>query len=1236
MNHRKSRSTLVVAFVFLSSLLASQLALAHHDIPAWLTQNFAGPTYTVYYATACPPAEPGCNTDETVLPDDGDGDGTPNAVEEMLAYLEDSRSAFMSTFGMREPYFNYTSPRLAYMSGGCWGSYNGHTMWMCARGTSADWVQAKSTAVHELFHGAQWAYGGSAPQPGWVIEGQAAFIEDEVFNDLDDNAGTFLFSQGSVYLSDPNAFALTSTGYPIAWFWKYLAEQYGTTADPYQGMDLIETFWDRSDTLHISGMAAVDAALAIDHPGTTFEDVYKDFVIANYARKLTDPALPAKYRYADEAELLPGPLPAVKLDVDQGVGPTDQVGPLLSYVAAWGVRYYQIRPDAGVPIISIDVHQDTANRVFYTLLKVRDGNLISEERYTGRHFARSFPNDSYDQVVLIVAGLDNYANYRLGLNAREPVLNIVDPLRARPAEVTAGSPSIRDTFLVKLEVLDATLQSVAGIDTSGITLTVGTTVIPGADVLTSAYIQGQYWLLVRAPAKSTGTYDLGAQWSALSDTEPLAVNYTTRPTTDNLLVIDRSGSMSWFDKMTAAKNAGRLYIDSWPDADRMGLVSFNEDAILDEELGLLSLNRADAILKVNGLTAGGDTSIGDGAIAALSELVEPLRTNPDNRWAIVLISDGVETAPLNIPDFMNIYNMRRNATPPQKVPVIHTIALGADADRPKMQQLAQDTGGTFQFAAEPSALHSPEAPTVNLPLDLAEIYRVVAEAVDPQQQVFSQQLVWDKVHPILAEIYVDKAAAEAVFTLNWADGFFSGAAKLLDPNGAEVTIGRLDDVTHTVWRVPSPLDGAWHLQVDVSGNQAETYLIEAALKSPLGIDLYIDPKPEQRLRGLPVDLVVSLADQAPVKGAEVIVDITTPNGSVDNLFLFDDGLHNDGSPDDGLYGNRFARTFQDGSYIVRATATGLSNLGSPFIRRIQRSFDLAKGGLNDDGDQDGLPDAWEEAYGTDPDMPDSQGDPDLDGLPNAGEYQHGTDPQDADSDDGGENDGSEVESAKDPLDPGDDSAVPPADVDIQAGNGLNVILFPSLTGVNFWQIYASTQPTTGFSLLDGQVPPTGVYTHTGVKNGEPLWYKLIAVSGQGSLSVPSFPISATASTDPIAPAGSVLINAGAQSAHSLGVTLSLQSLDDPPPHSPWDRIPRPNLPGILQPQSVPWVRISNDPSFVGAQWELYNPTRSWLLDVGDGPALVYVQFKDDAGNLSEIISDAIEVDLKLWMPLLTR
>ncbi len=50
-----------------------------------------------------------------------------------------------------------------------------------------------------------------------------------------------------------------------------------------------------------------------------------------------------------------------------------------------------------------------------------------------------------------------------------------------------------------------------------------------------------------------------------------------------------------------------------------------------------------------------------------------------------------------------------------------------------------------------------------------------------------------------------------------------------------------------------------------------------------------------------------------------------------------------------------------------------------------------------DTDNDGLPDAWENTHGTDPDVPDDQEDLDGDGMTNEEEFQAGTDPLDSNS-----------------------------------------------------------------------------------------------------------------------------------------------------------------------------------------------------------------------------------------------
>lgn len=104
-----------------------------------------------------------------------------------------------------------------------------------------------------------------------------------------------------------------------------------------------------------------------------------------------------------------------------------------------------------------------------------------------------------------------------------------------------------------------------------------------------------------------------------------------------------------------------------------------------------------------------------------------------------------------------------------------------------------------------------------------------------------------------------------------------------------------------------------------------------------------------------------------------------------------------------------------------------------------------------DQDGDGIPDAWMTKYfghptGLESDHSRAQDDADNDGLTNADEYRYGTDPTKADTDGDGYNDMAEITAGSDPLDP---RSVPPpvltlsvkqVELEFLAGNGqTNVI-----------------------------------------------------------------------------------------------------------------------------------------------------------------------------------------------------
>ncbi|MFH1946900.1 MAG: hypothetical protein ABIJ23_01950 [Candidatus Magasanikbacteria bacterium] len=61
------------------------------------------------------------------------------------------------------------------------------------------------------------------------------------------------------------------------------------------------------------------------------------------------------------------------------------------------------------------------------------------------------------------------------------------------------------------------------------------------------------------------------------------------------------------------------------------------------------------------------------------------------------------------------------------------------------------------------------------------------------------------------------------------------------------------------------------------------------------------------------------------------------------------------------------------------------------------------------------------------------------------------------------------------------------------------------------------------------------------------------------------------------------------------------------------------------------MKISNDISFSGSQWEIFKSTKTWYLDYGNGTKTVYVKFKDKNGQISEFYKDTIQLSAPVNM-----
>lgn len=616
--------------------------------------------------------------------------------------------------------------------------------------------------LHEVFHKVQNPYGtwrNTEVDRKWITEGTARSIQDKIcigptaadWISLGLIANSGYAKEVGNYLQDTNM-NLESASYRSALFWT-MAEQVcdleGSNAERRQ-IDFIRILFEHHEAEPAkTGREVISWMLGECNAGLDFQDLFLRLVIANYAKDM--PNAPAIYQYAYEAETPSsnyGPV-AYSLNPDPGLplpifGGEQLVGD--GSVQPWAAQYLVLTPDPGVSQIDISFDQDLNNTLYYHLLLEKGNDLVDEISDFGPDFDASFANDAYDRVTVVVAGLTQGDTFDYTVNVMDPQVRIITPVESLPAN--AGEFDNPRKNLVRVDVTDANAEKVDGIDpANAFTVRVGPELLDLSDeevLIAWSYIQGQYWMVLRAPNQGAdGIYGLQANYATTVDDETDAVIYGPVPQTSNLVAIDRSASMDDFEKMPAARDAGRLYLDVWDTGDEIGVVSFGtvDGVETDLELGLSDWTQDNRDTGHDGIDAllpiGLDTPIGQGLANSLAELTG--KAADDHNWAIILLSDGMETGnALTVEDFLANYDALKDAG--DKLPKIHTVALGPDADYATMESISSKTGGQFQYASnvpdEPLFGPTPLATlTPELFTEMADIYRAMSEDVGGQRRV---------------------------------------------------------------------------------------------------------------------------------------------------------------------------------------------------------------------------------------------------------------------------------------------------------------------------------------------------------------------------------------------------------------------------------------------------------------------------------------------------------------------
>jgi hypothetical protein len=523
---------------------------------------------------------------------------------------------------------------------------------------------------------------------------------------------------------------------------------------------------------------------------------------------------------------------------------------------------------------------------------------------------------------------------------------------------------------------------------------------------------GAYMAVVDVPASlypaSPGLLDLSiASAGLVGDTQADALEVAAAPKpVAQTFVVDTSSSMDNFGKLNAVKKALNLIVDGLSDDDWAGLVIFSTHSLTVEPVGLLGSGnkRQEMADAIESLFAFGSTAIGNGLFRgqdALATAFDGGKVTPAPEPALVLLSDGLSNcdwrpkdyaftnktkdAPLldrsrictiaTVPDSSPwpedkssapyesptlAFFSRRSAK--LTTPRISVIGVGQDADMSTIDFLAGISGGLRFYVPNPS-------PEDLLTLNIASAFRNATNAASGHQRITGTIATSLKSLPSFS---VDSSATEllvSVLSVSAEDP--ADAVKLLSPSSSTIApVGA--SAGRAIFRVAAPQAGIWKFSVSTgaggSGSDPAVF-VEAAVRAGCRLTARADVRgsvlasptdpdfDDEKWVGRDLLLQAVLRDAGGPLPAAIQAQITRPDRTNESVVLFDDGVHADGEAGDGVFGAAYARTSQEGNYLVRFAASGP---GGACVRQHSDTVALRPA---PDLDDDGLPDWWQHQFG---------------------------------------------------------------------------------------------------------------------------------------------------------------------------------------------------------------------------------------------------------------------------------
>ncbi len=164
------------------------------------------------------------------------------------------------------------------------------------------------------------------------------------------------------------------------------------------------------------------------------------------------------------------------------------------------------------------------------------------------------------------------------------------------------------------------------------------------------------------------------------------------PSLGLIIVLDRSGSMSGY-KMDLAKEAAARSVELLREKDTLGFIAFDDQPWQIIETGPLD-DKKEAAENIRSITEGGGTNI----FPALALAYEQLENLDLKRKHIILLTDGQSATNMDYYELIS-EGLKSNIT-------LSTVAIGSDADRTLLEELALEGTGRYYDVQDASTIPS--------------------------------------------------------------------------------------------------------------------------------------------------------------------------------------------------------------------------------------------------------------------------------------------------------------------------------------------------------------------------------------------------------------------------------------------------------------------------------------------------------------------------------------------------